>query len=233
MLSAPSRASTSSSSSFIPVSRQNTMSSHDGSRSMRQSKRYSVTALYLSMSAKEKDLEIEDDLARAQKVLRDLKARISSQSKKNFVLEKDVRYLDSRIALLIQNRMALEEREEVADHLEQNAEVQEGFFPNDEKTQRYGNLLFLLQSEPRYIAHLCRLVSMTEIDALLQTVMFTIYGNQYESREEHLLLTMFQVWDHIAMCTALLTRRSPFLHTNSKTPPTIPLFSVRTLQYHE
>lgn len=45
----------------------------------------------------------------AQKVLRDLKSKISSQSKKNFVLEKDVRYLDSRIALLIQNRMALEE----------------------------------------------------------------------------------------------------------------------------
>lgn len=33
---------------------------------------------------------------------------------------------------------------------------------------------------------------MAEIDSLLQTVMFTIYGNQYESREEHLLLTMFQ-----------------------------------------
>lgn len=45
----------------------------------------------------------------AQKILRDLKGKISSQSKKNFVLEKDVRYLDSRIALLIQNRMALEE----------------------------------------------------------------------------------------------------------------------------
>jgi hypothetical protein len=47
----------------------------------------------------------------AQKILRDLKSKISSQSKKNFVLEKDVRYLDSRIALLIQNRMALEEVE--------------------------------------------------------------------------------------------------------------------------
>lgn len=33
---------------------------------------------------------------------------------------------------------------------------------------------------------------MAENDSLLQTVMFTIYGNQYESREEHLLLTMFQ-----------------------------------------
>lgn len=85
-----------------------------------------------------------------------------------------------------------EQQNEVANHLEDAADLQEGFFPNDEKTQKYGNLLFLLQSEPRHIAHLCRLVTMTEIDSLLQTVMFTIYGNQYESREEHLLLTMFQ-----------------------------------------
>ena len=49
------------------------------------------------------------DIRKAQKVQREFKAKISSQSKKNFVLEKDVRYLDSRIALLIQNRMALEE----------------------------------------------------------------------------------------------------------------------------
>jgi len=45
----------------------------------------------------------------AQKALRELKMRISSQSKRNFVLEKDVRYLDSRIALLIQNRLRIEE----------------------------------------------------------------------------------------------------------------------------
>ena len=81
----------------------------------------------------------------------------------------------------------------MANHLEDAADVQEGVFPNDDKTQKYGNLMFLLQSEPRHIAHLCRLVSLSEIDSLLQTVMFTIYGNQYESREEHLLLTMFQV----------------------------------------
>ncbi|KAJ7891661.1 hypothetical protein B0H14DRAFT_2335683 [Mycena olivaceomarginata] len=57
--------------------------------------------------------------------------------------------------------------------------------------QQYSNLFFLLQSEPRHIAALCRLVSLSEIDTLLQTVMFTLYRNQYESREEHLLLTMF------------------------------------------
>lgn len=85
------------------------------------------------------------------------------------------------------------QRDEVASHLDDSGDLTEGSLINDERTQKYGNLLFLLQSEPRYIAHLCRLVTMAEIDQLLQTVMFTIYGNQYESREEHLLLTMFQV----------------------------------------
>ncbi|KAK2802223.1 hypothetical protein FQN50_007403 [Emmonsiellopsis sp. PD_5] len=217
MLQPASRASrastTSSNSSFQPVSRTNTISSHD-TRSVRQSKRMSMTTLYLSMSAKEKDLEISDDLARAQRTLRDLKSKISTQSKKNFVLEKDVRYLDSRIALLIQNRMALEEQNEVASRLEDASDLQEGFFPNDDKTQKYGNLLFLLQSEPRHIAHLCRLVTMAEIDSLLQTVMFTIYGNQYESREEHLLLTMFQSvltyqFDNTPEYSSLLRQNTP------------------------
>lgn len=94
----------------------------------------------------------------------------------------------------------LDQQNEISTHLD-NDDVQLGLFPNDERTQRYGNLFFLLQSEPRHIAHLCRLINLSEIDSLLQTVMFTIYGNQYESREEHLLLTMFQV--------GLLTRCLP------------------------
>lgn len=49
------------------------------------------------------------DFPQAQKRLRELKSRISAQSKRNFVLERDVRFLDSRIGLLIQNRMALDE----------------------------------------------------------------------------------------------------------------------------
>lgn len=68
MLQPASRTSTSSSSSFQPITRQNTMSSHD-TRSLRQSKRMSVTALYLSMSAKDRDLEISDDLARGMSCL--------------------------------------------------------------------------------------------------------------------------------------------------------------------
>lgn len=45
----------------------------------------------------------------AQRRLRELKAKISTQSKKNFMRKRDVRFLDARIGLLIQNRMALDE----------------------------------------------------------------------------------------------------------------------------
>ncbi|ORX86652.1 putative ras GTPase-activating protein sar1 [Anaeromyces robustus] len=152
-------------------------------------KRYSVVSLW-SMVA-ENDVEVDDELTKAQRKLRDLKARISAQSKRNFTLERDVRYLDSRIALLIQNRMALDEQQEVASHLDE-IDNTVGTIPDDRKRQLYGNLFYILQSEPKYIASLTRLVSLSEIDTLLQTVMFTIYGNQYESREEHLLLMMFR-----------------------------------------
>ncbi|KAI9483566.1 MAG: Rho GTPase activation protein [Benjaminiella poitrasii] len=158
--------------------------------SRRASKRYSMSIFY-SM-ATEQDIEVEDELARVQKTLRKLKTNISSQSKKNFLLEKDVRFLDSRIALLIQNRMALDEQHDFISHLEENEGSNLDHYSDNRKLQLYGNLFFLLQSEPYYIASLCRLVNLSEIDSLLQTVMFTLYGNQYESREENLLLTMFQ-----------------------------------------
>lgn len=164
-----------------------------GSNPNRQSKRYSVAALYMSMGGVDRDDDIDDELAKAQKHLRELKTNISEQSKKNFLLEKDVRYLDSRIALLIQNKMGIEEQNEVASRLDEVSDLSgDECFPDRKKSELYGNLFFLLQSEPKIIALLCGQVSMGEIDSLLQTVMFTIYGNQYEQREEHLLLSMFQ-----------------------------------------
>lgn len=71
----------------------------------------------------------------AQKQLRELKGRISAQSKKNFVLERDVRYLDSRIALLIQNRMALDEQNEFAARIEDAMDTNIGQFPDDRRVQ--------------------------------------------------------------------------------------------------
>jgi Ras GTPase-activating-like protein IQGAP2/3 len=91
--------------------------------------------------------------------------------------------------------MAADEQREVAQTLEGEVDPNKagGVVLDERKMHTYANLFFLLQGEPRHMASLCRMVSLAEIDTLLQTVMFTLYGNQYESREEHLLLTMFQV----------------------------------------
>ena len=70
-----------------------------------------------------------------------MKGKISAQSKKNFVLERDVRYLDSRIALLIQNRMALDEQNEFAARIEDAMDTKVGQFPDDRKVQVLSLLL--------------------------------------------------------------------------------------------
>ncbi|KAJ2618479.1 RasGAP protein, partial [Coemansia sp. RSA 1290] len=152
------------------ANRRSGMQSSDADRS---SRRYSVTALYSIVA--ERDEEVSDELSEAHRKLRELKGQISTQSKKNFLLERDVRYLDSRIALLIQNRMAADEVKELSSHLEDVNQATNDYYPDSDHMQLYGNLFFLLQNEPRHIASLTRLVTLSEIDTLLQTVMFTLY----------------------------------------------------------
>ncbi|EFA78579.1 RasGTPase-activating protein [Heterostelium album PN500] len=132
-----------------------------------------------------------DVLAKNQKLLFELKREISISSKKNFTLERDIRTLDKKIALLIKNRITLDEiMQSSGDILEmQNKTIQ---IKDKSQRENYGQLFYLLQNNTTYIASLAKLVKVGEIDNLLQTVMFTLYGNQYEENEEHLLLSMFQ-----------------------------------------
>ncbi|XP_065841004.1 uncharacterized protein [Oscarella lobularis] len=131
----------------------------------------------------------EDKLLTLQRELKDIKQRISQESKKVFLLERDVRFLDTRIGLLINHRVSLEE---LIDRLEGETVPLAGSFRDDLKRQHYSNLFFLLQTAPEYLAKLTRSVSLNQIDGLLEAVMFSVYGNQYEPREEHLLLSMFE-----------------------------------------
>lgn len=152
---------------------------------------YCSSVSTLVAAAAQHDLVVNDELSKTQEELKRIKQQISSYSKANYALECDVRYLDNRIALLIANRMALDEQGDLATNFE-DAEAPQRSIIEERRMQQYSNLFYLLQSEPRHIASLCRLVSLSDMDTLLQTVMFTLYGNQYESREEHLLLSMFQ-----------------------------------------
>lgn len=154
-------------------------------------RKYSLSTLWAL--AMEIDGDVDDELAKAQKRLGELKDAISIQSKKNFILEKNVRVLDNRIALLIQNHMALDESQDLRNISGVGVEVRPELAMRDpRRRQLYGHLFFLLQSEPKYLAALMNHIKMDEIDGFLEVVMFTIYGNQYDTREELLLLKMLR-----------------------------------------
>jgi hypothetical protein len=131
----------------------------------------------------------EELCEKVRRQLEELKLDICKQCKKNFQLEKEVCFFDQRIALLINHKISVEE-------FPDNVSLGEhrlGALKDDLQRRCFGNLFYLLQTEPKYLAKLTRSVATTEIDELLQIVMFVLYGNQYEAREEHLLLKMFEL----------------------------------------
>jgi len=139
---------------------------------------------------KEQDEQKGDILAANQKALYELKREIAMGSKKNYNLERDVFNLDKKIALLIRNRITLEEvMASSGDFTMLNRTTT---LKDKREKEHYGQLFHILQRTTAYIATLARLVKLSEIDNLLQTVMFTLYGNQYDDEEEHLLLNTFQ-----------------------------------------
>eukprot|EP01087_Luapelamoeba_hula_P013930 TRINITY_DN4018_c0_g1_i1.p1 TRINITY_DN4018_c0_g1~~TRINITY_DN4018_c0_g1_i1.p1 ORF type:complete len:787 (-),score=140.16 TRINITY_DN4018_c0_g1_i1:88-2448(-) len=149
---------------------------------------YSLQSLFKMIN--QQDSAKGDELALMQKQTLDLKKAISHTSKKNFTLERDIRNLDKKIALLIRNKLSVEEV--VSNSNDLSLLNKTGVLKSKRERDLYGELCWLLQTDTRYIAALARLVTTAQMDNLLQTVMFTLYGNQYDDFEEHLLLSMFR-----------------------------------------
>jgi len=120
-----------------------------------------------------------------------LKKEVARVGKTNFQLTTDIAALEKKISLLIKNRLTPEEVLEAKGAI---MEVRDKLVMLSDRTlyERYGRLLYLLRTRTVYLSRLARSIKLTEMDNFLQTVMFTLYGNQYEEDEEHLLLTMFK-----------------------------------------
>ncbi|KAJ3236911.1 glyceraldehyde-3-phosphate dehydrogenase 1 [Chytriomyces hyalinus] len=58
--------------------------------------------------------------------------------------------------------------------------------------EAYAKLVSLLRSEPMHLASLAHAISLNEMNASLESTIFSIYGNQFNTREEHLLLSLLQ-----------------------------------------
>eukprot|EP00743_Colponemidia_sp_Colp-15_P006347 GILK01006831.1.p1 GENE.GILK01006831.1~~GILK01006831.1.p1 ORF type:complete len:922 (+),score=203.02 GILK01006831.1:184-2949(+) len=128
-------------------------------------------------------------LRRAKERLLDLRREISKEARKNFILEHDIQQLDEKIKLLIQNRANLNEI--IKEHTAEGAAKMDS--PIRALKMQYGELFAFLQSHPEYLAALSRCVEVKHQHSFVQAVVISLYGDQYETREERLLLSLIKM----------------------------------------
>lgn len=131
-----------------------------------------------------------------------LRKQVVKRIRENIVTENELAELDTKIALLISNRMTLEEVIHLTSKQMKTAEARReaktnGFSlrhldkQNFEKLQRYKELFFLLQTQPGYLAKMMYSLSQraaSNVVKTLENVILTLFGYGQNIREEYLFL---------------------------------------------
>ena len=124
--------------------------------------------------------------------LNKIKDVIAQKSKRNYMQEKEISELDKKIFVLIKSKMSIEETLAMTGGSVSSLRGVTMQTEDPSTRELYGQLFYLLQHDTVYVSLLTSQILLGEVDTLLQIVMFTLYGNQYEEDEEHLLLTVFR-----------------------------------------
>eukprot|EP00050_Salpingoeca_kvevrii_P021079 m.106090 g.106090 ORF g.106090 m.106090 type:complete len:878 (+) comp9167_c0_seq1:64-2697(+) len=121
------------------------------------------------------------------------KDKLRAQSEANYMLEQKMLEIDQKIGLLITHRLTVEETDtKQIDFLSLRQEAEDRKVLTDRARRLYGHLFHVLRRHPKYLATLARSLGKAEMDDFLHTVMFTLFGNHTDPREEHLLLSIFE-----------------------------------------
>jgi hypothetical protein len=160
--------------------------------------------------------------------LEHLKQQIVKMIRGNNLIDREIRDLDTKIGLLVRNRITLDEimettrehykrlRDSQRDTRQQQQQQQHQqqqlrhlnpnlylLKPVDKESkarlETYGHLFYLLQTDPRYLARLFRVLNQTKIPAFLEPLVFSLYNYGQSEREEYLLLKLFETMIHEEM----------------------------------
>jgi Ras GTPase-activating-like protein IQGAP2/3 len=124
--------------------------------------------------------------------------------RENAQLEKILNDLDVKIALLVKNRISLEEVVHQAKKYKrkgegddkQGASLKSLDRESMNRLQSYQHLFYLLQAQPHYLAKLFFFMNQNASEKtkkLMEAVVLTLYGYAQNGREEYLLLKLLKV----------------------------------------
>ena len=132
--------------------------------------------------------------------LQDLKRQIITAIKMNKNLEQELDMMDVKIGLLVKNRITLQDvlmqhkkLRKYKEDIEQNQtnQIKQLSKENHLKMELYQNLFYLLQTNPIYLAKLLYILPTTNTSKFIETVVLQLFNYAANSREEYLLLKLF------------------------------------------
>jgi len=134
--------------------------------------------------------------------IQQVRAQLIRQIRENGALENDVKDLERRIQLLINNRLKMEDlltqrgwnwrmRGPPKDPkaLEKSSDNES---KGTDRLEKYGKLFYLLQTDPQYLSNCLYLVPQEKVEKFLETVILTLFGYAFSPREEYLILSLFK-----------------------------------------
>jgi hypothetical protein len=185
-------------------------------------------------------LDTQDDEFDEERLVEELRGTVIQKIRENLSSEHDLNELDAKVALLIKNRISIEEvahlkSKDMRAQLARSAQTlaQDGgilsFRGSDkdtkERRKRYEELFYVLQTQPKYLAHLMFTINKTSgasATKFLEQVVLTLYGYAQNAREEYLFLQLIE--DCIRIEVNELNNADEMVREN-------PLFIKLALQY--
>ncbi|KAL5259979.1 hypothetical protein ACHWQZ_G010183 [Mnemiopsis leidyi] len=133
--------------------------------------------------------------------LRKHKASIVKEIRHNQQLEKEINEMDIKIGLLVKNRLTLQDvvtaskklkKAKGGEMVPKNRGLKELSKESREMLESYQHLFYLLQTNPKYLAKLLFTMPQNNCTKFMESVVLTIYNYGTNSREECLLLRLFE-----------------------------------------
>lgn len=156
---------------------------NDESKSSSQSetKSHSKLDLQLTFHESRKDIQV-------------LKQSILISAKKNYVLQRGLEEIAMKIVLVIRNhrktKKDLERKSKSTPSKNQNKKS--SVLTEDQKAL-YSKILYIFKNYPYFLSDLIpRVTNHKDIDYLLQTIIFSLFADQFDEQEENVLLNLFE-----------------------------------------
>lgn len=134
--------------------------------------------------------------------IQQVRAQLIRQIRENGTLEADIKDLERRIQLLINNRLKMEDlltnkgwnwrKRAPPKNITESGKTGEIDTKGTERLDKYGKLFYLLQTDPQYLSNCLYLVPQEKVEKFLETVILTLFGYAFSPREEYLILNLFK-----------------------------------------